>query len=112
MGSLPRGAMTMTAISNLNIVLQQEGGAREAQNIRHAVNNQNHVVSANQKEKDNQQQTTVQQSNQSEGTQTEKDPSEKRKRKRKNRRSHHGSDDASEQKRLPGEAGKLVDTVA
>ncbi len=55
----------MTTISNLNIVLQQEGGAREAQNIRHAVNNQNHVVSANQKEKDNQQQTTVQQSNQS-----------------------------------------------
>ena len=102
----------MTTISNLNIVLQQEGGAREAQNIRHAVNNQNHVVSANQKEKDNQQQTTVQQSNQSEGTQTEKDPSEKRKRKRKNRRSHHGSDDASEQKRLSGEAGKLVDTVA
>lgn len=100
----------MTTISNLNIVLQQEGGAREAQNIRHAVNNQNHVVSANQKEKDNQQQTTVQQSNQSEGTQTEKDPSEKRK--RKNHRSHQGAADASEQKRLPGEAGKLVDTVA
>ena len=73
----------MTTISNLNIVLQQEGGAREAQNIRHAVNSQNHVVSANQKEKDNKQQTTVQQSNQSEGTQAEKDPSEKRKRKRK-----------------------------
>jgi hypothetical protein len=104
--------MTMTAISNLNIVLQQEGGAREAQNIRHAVNSQNHVVSANQKEKDNQQQTTVQHSNQSEGTQAEKDPSEKRKRKRKNRRSHHGAADASEQKRFPGEAGKLVDTVA
>jgi hypothetical protein len=102
----------MTAISNLNIVLQQEGGAREAQNIRHAVNSQNHVVSANQKEKDNQQQTTVQHSNQSEGTQAEKDPSEKRKRKRKNRRSHHGAADASEQKRFPGEAGKLVDTVA
>ena len=102
----------MTAISNLNIVLQQEGGAREAQNIRHAVNSQNHVVSANQKEKDNQQQTTVQHSNQSEGTQAEKDPSEKRKRKRKNRRSHHGAADASEQKRFPGEAaGKLVDTV-
>jgi hypothetical protein len=106
--------MTMTTISNLNIVLQQEGGAREAQNIRHAVNNQNHVVSADQKEKENQQQTTVQHSNQSEGTKTEKDPSEKRKRNRKNRRSHHGSDVASEQKRLlgNGEAGKLVDTVA
>lgn len=103
----------MSAISNLNIVLQQEGGAREAQNIRHAANNQNHVVSANQKEKDIQQQTTVQQSNQSEGAKTEKDTSEKRKRKRKNRQSHQGAAaDASEQKRLPGEAGKLVDTVA
>ncbi|HIJ55042.1 MAG TPA: hypothetical protein HPQ03_02845 [Deltaproteobacteria bacterium] len=102
----------MTTISNLNIVLQQEGGAREAQNIRHAVNDQSHVVSADQKEKDIRQQTTVQQSNQSEETKTERDPSKKRKRKRKSRRSIRGAAGASEQKRLPGEAGKLVDTVA
>ena len=102
----------MTTISNINIVLQQEGGAREAQNVRHGVNDQNHVVSADQKEKDIQQQTTVQQSDQSDRTKAEEDSSRKRKRKRKNRRSHLNATDGSEPKRHSGEAGKLVDTVA
>ena len=102
----------MTTISNLNIVLQQEGGAREVQNIQHAVNDQNHVVSAHQKEKDIQQQTTVQQSDQSERTKAEEESSEKRKQKRKHRRSALKVVDASNPKRLSGEAGELVDTVA
>ena len=102
----------MTSISNLNIVVQQEGGAREAQNIRHAVENQNHVVSADQKEKEIQQQTTVQQSNHSERAQREKDPSEKRKGRKKKRRFHQESAGARDQKASPGAAGKLLNTVA
>ena len=102
----------MTGISNVNIVMQQEGGAREAQNIRHAAENQNHLVAAEQKEKDIQQQITVQQSNQSERTRTEKDPSEERKQRRKKRRFRQGSVNAPEQKSSPGEAGKLVNTIA
>ena len=104
--------MTMTSISNLNIVLQQEGGAREVQNIRQAVENQNHLVSADQKEKNIQQQTTVQQSNQSERTRTEKDPSEKRNQRRKNRRFRQGSANTPNRKGYPDGAGKLVNTVA
>ena len=106
--------MTMSTISNLNIVLQQEGGAREAQNVRQGANSQNHVVAENQKEKDIQQQTTVQESDQAERTKPEKELTEKRKRKRKKPRSTRQSDADSDRdrKRGPGEAGKLVNTVA
>jgi hypothetical protein len=101
----------MSAISNLNIILQQGGGAREAQQIKSAMNDHTHVVSANQKEKDVQQQTTVQQSNQSERSKSDKDSREKRKRKRQ-RRPSQSSDTGSNQPALSTQAGKLVDTVA
>ena len=102
----------MTTISNVNIVVQQEGGAREAQNIRHAVENHNQLASADQEEKDIQRQTTVQQSDQSERTRTEKDPSKKRKQKRKDRRLRQGTADTPEQKGCSDGAGKLVNTIA
>ena len=103
----------MTTISTLNIVMQQEGSARETQNARNtATDKQNHLVSADQKEKEVQQQTTVQQSNQSERIRADKDPKDKRERKRKNRRSSNGAAGASEPKRRLRQAGKLVDTVA
>lgn len=103
----------MTTISNLNIVMQQEGSARETQNARHAaVDKQNQLISADQKEKDIQQQTTVQQSNQSERIRAEKDPKDKRERKRKNRRSSNRAAGATEPKRRLRQAGELLDTVA
>lgn len=102
----------MTSISNVNIILQQESGAREAQHTRHPANDQNHVLAANQKEKDIQHHTTVQQSDQSEKTKPEKDPSDDRKRKRRGRSSRRQPTADSDQQRHAGDSGKLVNTVA
>ena len=96
----------MTTLSNTNIVLQQSGGAKEAQNIRHATQDYSQVLSGQQKEKDSQQRTTVQQSEDSKRSQLDKDPPEKRRRRR--RMKSEGKKATAIAKPFRGEAGDLV----
>ena len=100
----------MTTLSNMNIVVQQSGSAKEVQNFRHTTQEYNQVIATQQREKDVQQRTTVQLSEDSKRTQLDKEPPEKRKRRRhlKSRskkttsKANSGSDNA----------GSLLNTVA
>ena len=100
----------MTTLSNVNIVFQQSGGVKEAQNIRHPTQDYSQVMPGQQKEKDSQQRTTVQQSEDAKRSQLDKDPPEKRRRRRhmKSRRRKA----TALIKAGTGEAGNLVNTVA
>lgn len=101
----------MTTISNMNIVVQQSGGAKNAQNVRHATQEYSHLVAAQQKEKDVQQRTTIQQSEDARKAKLDKDRPDKRKQKRrpKGRRDPETSETAAPESR---DSGKLLDTVA
>ncbi len=101
----------MTTISDMNIVVQQSGGAKNAQNVRHTTQEYSQVVAAQQKQKDDQQRTTIQQSEDAKQTKLDKDRPDKRKRKRhpERQRDRATSEQPAQEKRV---SGKLLDTVA
>jgi len=99
----------MTAISDLNIVVQQSG-AKDAHTARHPTHEQSQVVENQQKEKDAEHRTTVQQSEHSEGVGVEKtSPDDKKRKRRKNPRQKK---EELSQNRQSESSGKLVNTVA
>jgi len=104
------GESAVTTISNMNIVVQQSGGAKNAQNIRHATQEYNHLVATQQKEKDIQQQTTIQQSEDAEPAKLDKDLPERRKKKRRSR-SRLNTEESEALIRESKDCGKLLDTV-
>jgi len=94
----------------MNIVVQQSGGAKNAQNIRHATQEHNHLVATQQKEKDIQQQTTIQQSEDAEQAKPDKDLPDRRKKKRHSRRRLNIEESEALIHEFKG-SGKLLDTV-
>ena len=100
----------MSTISNMNIVVQQSGDAKNAQNIRHATQEFSQLAAAQQKEKEVQQRTTVQQSEDPKQAKLDKEPPDKRKQHRNGSNRNPESHERAEQKRRP--SGKIVDTVA
>ncbi len=100
----------MSTISNMNIVVQQSDGAKNAQNIRHATQEFSQLAAAQQKEKEVQQRTTVQQSEDPKKAKLDKEPQDRRKQHRNGSNRNPGSHERSEQKKRP--SGKIVDTVA
>jgi hypothetical protein len=99
----------MTAISDLNIVVQQSG-AKDSHTARHPTHEQSQVVENQQKEKDAEQRTTIQQSEHPEGVGVEKTSFDDKKRKRK--KNPRQKKEALSQNRRPESSGKLVNTVA
>ena len=100
----------MSTISNMNIVVQQSGDAKNAQNIRHATQEFSQLAAAQQKERDVEQRTTVQQSEDPKQAKLDKEPPDKRKQNRNGSSRNPESDKRPERKKRP--SGKIVDTVA
>ena len=100
----------MSTISNMNIVVQQSGDAKNAQNIRHATQEFSQLAAAQQKERDVEQRTTVQQSEDPKQAKLDKESQDKRKQHRKGSNRNPESDERPEQKKRP--SGKILDTVA
>lgn len=100
----------MTTISDMNIVFQQSGGAKNAQNVRHVTQEYGHLVATQQKEKDIEQRTTIQKSEDAERTKPDKDRTDKRKKKRhpRGRRDTETSEASTQESR---DSGKLLNTV-
>lgn len=100
----------MTTISNMNIVVQQSGGAKNAQNLRPVMQEYSQLIAVQQKEKDVQQRTTVQSSEEARQAKLDKDGPDKRR--RKYRRRSRSNPAAPEPAAEAAEgAGKLLDTV-
>lgn len=100
----------MSTISNVNIVLQQGDGAKDAHSTRHTSQEHSQVIAAQQKEKDAERQTTIQQSNLSEEVKfenTSHEGSNRRRRKKSKRKKA-----ALPRKEHFKTAGTLLDTVA
>lgn len=100
----------MTTIPNMNIVVQQGGSARDAQNVRNQVQNPNQLAAAEIPDKEVVKRTVVHESEEKERSKFEKDSSEKRKeyqlqQERKKKKQ------VSEEKKAPKETGRLLDTV-
>ena len=100
----------MSTISDMNIVVQQSNGAKNAQNIRHATQEFSQLAVTHQKEKEVQQRTTVQQSEDPKKAKLDKEPQDRRKQHRKGSSRNPESDGRPEQKKRP--SGKILDTVA
>ena len=100
----------MSTISNVNIVLQQGDGAKDAHNTRHASQEHSQVTAAQQKEKDAEQQATIQQPNHSEDVKFENTSREGSN--RRHRRKSKKKKGALRRKGHFKTAGTLVDTVA
>ena len=100
----------MSTISNMNIVVQQSGDAKNAQNIRHATQEFSQLAATHQKEKEVQQRTTVQQSEDPKQAKLDKESQDKRKQHSKGSKRNPESDGRPEQKKRL--CGKILDTVA
>ena len=101
----------MSTISNVNIVVQQGGGATEAQNVKHSSQEYSQVISAQQREKDDEQRITVQQLDQPEAAGLEKDASDGKRRRRRKKSKAKKKTMSSQNDRFQ-KAGKLVNTIA
>ncbi len=100
----------MSTISDVNIVIQQGGSAKQTQKVQHPTQDFSQVVAGQQKEKDSEQRTTVQQADDSEKPKLDKDPSGRRKR---DRRAERKKKKAGSGKKKDAEtSGKLLDTIA
>jgi hypothetical protein len=105
------GASAMTTISNMNIVVQQSGGAKNAQNVRHMTQEYTHLMATQQKEKDLQQRTTVQHSEDADQTKLDKDRPDKRRKRRRHKDRRRGEPSGASVQESK-DSGKLLDTVA
>jgi hypothetical protein len=100
----------MSTISNMNIVVQQSGDAKNAQNIRHATQEFSHLAADQQKEREVQQRRTVQQSGDPKQAKLGKETPDKRKQNRNgNSRNSESNGEPDQKKRA---SGKILDTVA
>ncbi|MCF8067770.1 MAG: hypothetical protein K9L30_04200 [Desulfobacterales bacterium] len=103
--------MSVTPISEVNIVVQQGGAARDAHNVRHQGHDFNQAVAAqDQQGKDEQKQTVVQASDESEQAQLDPDQLKKREQERQERE-RKKKEDAAKKKEIEGR-GRLLNTVA
>ncbi len=100
----------MTTISNLNIVVQQSGGAKNAQNVRHTIQDPSQLAAAQQREKELQQRTTIQQSEDPKHAELDKDRPDQRRRKPdpRGRQDEESSESSTQASR---DSGRLLDTV-
>ncbi|RJQ59053.1 MAG: hypothetical protein C4530_09660 [Desulfobacteraceae bacterium] len=104
----------MTTLSDVNIIVQQSGRAKAAQNILHAVQEQSQLAAGQQRVREQAQRSTIQNSEDSKPAQLKKKPDDKESDKRKERRSAKGGGNppAEDAAVKPRSRGKFVDTVA
>ncbi len=102
----------MTTIPNLNVVVQQGGAARDAQNIRPQSQDASQVVAAQQTDKETEQRNTVQDSNESEALKQKKKKSTASEHEKKKKKKKKDESEVEEVEVDPDAPGQLLDIQA